>query len=71
VPGRLIAQQWRFGRAALQDWLAHTQEPIRRSHPWLEFAGIFADSPIFAEVAAGIAEERERQRIEAAAGKSP
>jgi hypothetical protein len=67
VPGRLIARQWRFGRAALQDWLAHASESVRPDHPWMRFAGIFADSPTFAEISASIAAERERQRLEAAA----
>ena len=68
VPGRRIATQWRFSRPALHAWLARSEDAVSPSDPWLPFAGIFADSPIFEEVMANIAAERERQRAEGQLG---
>jgi hypothetical protein len=62
VPGRKIANQWRFSRFVLHEWL-NGEKPVKSS--LLKWAGAFKDEPLFAEVIENIANERKRQREEA------
>lgn len=62
VPGRKIANQWRFSRFALHHWLSQ-EEPVKPA--LLKWAGVFKDNPLFVEVMENIANERKRQRVEA------
>ncbi len=62
IPGRKIANQWRFSRFALHSWL-NPEKPVAPS--LLKWAGAFKDDPLFAEVMENVENERKRQREEA------
>jgi len=56
VPGRKVANRWRFSRFALHRWLSG---PV---HPYLSHAGALADNPLWEEVQEAIAQARRAQR---------
>lgn len=58
VPAKRIARRWRFSRPALHAWLATTA----KENPYLKAAGLFADNPLWPEVAAYMKSERQKQR---------
>ena len=46
------------------DQLSQASDSTEKSHPWLEFAGIFKDDPSFDEFVEAMAEERRRLYLE-------
>jgi excisionase family DNA binding protein len=61
IPAKRIARQWRFSRPALHAWLATTVMG-QKDNSYLKAAGLFADNPLWPEVAAYMKSERQRQR---------
>jgi excisionase family DNA binding protein len=49
LPGRLIAGQWRFLKAAIQDWL-RSAPPRGSTEALLRWAGAFKDDPDLEEI---------------------
>ena len=64
IPGRRIGTDWRFLRAALDEWLA---EPDPRA-VFLSQAGALADDPTLEELRRSIYERRGRPEVENSAG---
>jgi excisionase family DNA binding protein len=60
VPGRKVANRWRFSRFALHRWLSGP-EP-EKIHPYLRHAGALAGNPLWEEVQEAIAQARQAQR---------
>jgi excisionase family DNA binding protein len=49
LPGRLIGSEWRFLKAAVQDWL-RTPAPRSGKEALLAMAGVFKDDPFLEEI---------------------
>jgi excisionase family DNA binding protein len=60
IPGRKVGKEWRFLRAALQDWL---RGPDQRE-TILRQAGSWKDDPFLEEMLAHIYERRGRPMVE-------
>jgi excisionase family DNA binding protein len=60
LPGRQIGSEWRFSRAAIQDWLRRPSMKERL----LQLAGSWKDDPYVEEMLAEIYRQRGRPMIE-------
>jgi excisionase family DNA binding protein len=60
LPGRLIGSEWRFSRAAIQDWL---RRPSMKES-LLQSAGAWKDDPYLEEMLEEIYRRRGRPMIE-------
>ena len=60
LPGRRIGAEWRFSRAALQDWL---RQPSMKERP-LHLAGVWKDDPYLDEMLKEIYRQRGRPMTE-------
>jgi excisionase family DNA binding protein len=60
IPGRRLAQTWRFSRRALEEWL--TGKDGRTA--WLKFAGAFADDETLPDLRAAIYKARGRPEVD-------
>ena len=63
LPGRKIGDQWRFLRAALQDWL---RSPLLQKERLRELAGAWKDDPYLDDMLEQIYKERGRPMTEEA-----
>jgi hypothetical protein len=64
VPGRRIAGEWRFGRAALLTWLSGAETPNEaRKKSMLAVAGSFADDETLMPMVEEIYRERKRNPV--------
>ena len=63
LPGRKIGDQWRFLRAALQDWL---RSPLLQKERLRELAGAWKDDPYLDDILEQIYKERGRPMTEEA-----
>lgn len=45
LPGRCLANEWRFLKAAIQDWLRTGPQPKSNKEAWMELAGAWKDDP--------------------------
>ena len=63
VPGRLIGGEWRFLKAALQDWLRTSPKPSSRE-ALLSVAGAWKDDPYLDEMLKEIYRQRGRPMTE-------
>jgi excisionase family DNA binding protein len=61
LPGRIIRGQWRFLKAALQDWL---RWPTSQKTRLMQLAGAWKDDPYFDEMLDQIYRERGRPMLE-------
>lgn len=63
IPGRLIGDEWRFLKSALQDWL---RAPIQKSskEALMAVAGSWKDDPYFDELLQDIYKQRGRPMTE-------
>lgn len=61
LPGRKIGEQWRFLRAALQDWL---RSPLLQKERLKELAGAWKDDPYLDDMLEQIYKERGRPMTE-------
>jgi excisionase family DNA binding protein len=45
LPGRRLANEWRFLKTAIQDWLRTGPQPKANNEAWMELAGAWKDDP--------------------------
>ncbi len=60
LPGRYVAGQWRFLKAAIQQWLATGPTPKSNKEAWMALAGVWKDDPHLEEVLQEIHKQKER-----------
>jgi hypothetical protein len=60
IPGRLLDNEWRFLKAALEDWLRQNDTRGR----FLQQAGAFAGNDMIPELLASIYKHRGRPEVE-------
>lgn len=65
LPGRRTGRDWRFLKAALQDWLKQPERSADNA-VFLEFAGKFQDDPFLEEIVAEAYRQRGRPMTESA-----
>jgi excisionase family DNA binding protein len=65
LPGRRIGHEWRFLKAALQDWLRTPQPPAIAQEELMQWAGAFRDDPDLNEIVREAYRQRGRQMTEA------
>ena len=65
LPGRRAGRDWRFLKAALQDWLQRPEPPTDNA-VFLELAGRFQDDPFLQEIVAEAYRQRGRPIAESA-----
>jgi excisionase family DNA binding protein len=63
LPGRCLAGQWRFNRAAIVDWLRMPQEKRSSKDRMLALAGIWKDDPTVDAMVEEIYRERKRPTV--------
>jgi excisionase family DNA binding protein len=61
IPGQKIGSEWRFLKAALQDWLRSTPPIASGKGFWETQAGAFKDDPFLEEIAREAYRKRERK----------
>ncbi len=65
LPGRRAGQDWRFLKAALQDWLKRPEPPTDNA-VFLELAGRFQNDPFLEEIVTEAYRQRGRPVTESA-----
>jgi excisionase family DNA binding protein len=60
LPARRLRNEWRFLKAAIQDWLRTGTRPKTNKEAWLELAGVWKDDPSLDELRKEIDKFRER-----------
>jgi hypothetical protein len=63
LPGRLIGPEWRFARAAVQEWLRTPPQPSSRES-LLALAGVWKDDPDVDDILEEIYRRRGRSMTE-------
>jgi excisionase family DNA binding protein len=65
LPGRRIGHEWRFLKAALQEWLGTPQPPPNAQEELMQWAGAFKDDPDLKEIVREAYRQRGRAMTEA------
>ena len=64
LPARRLGNEWRFLKAAIQDWLWLSPPPKSNKQAWMELAGVWKDDPYVEEELTEIYRRRGRPTIE-------
>jgi excisionase family DNA binding protein len=64
LPARRAGNEWRFLKAAIQDWLRTGPPPKSNKEAWMALAGAWKDDPYRDELLEEIARQRERLQAE-------
>src|SRR5690349_3756522 len=64
LPARQLGKEWRFLKAAIQDWLRSGPPPKSNKEAWMALAGAWKDDPFVDELRQEIARQRERLQAE-------
>lgn len=64
LPGRRLGQEWRFLKAALQDWLRTPPPPLKPSEDPMQWAGAFQEDPDLPEIVREAYRQRGRPMTE-------
>jgi excisionase family DNA binding protein len=65
LPARRLGSEWRFLKAAIQDWLrTGTTPPQSNKEAWMELAGVWKDDPYVEEELKEIYRRRGRPMTE-------
>jgi excisionase family DNA binding protein len=64
LPARRAGNEWRFFRAAIQDWLRTGPLPKSNKEAWMALAGAWKDDPYADELLEEIARQRRRLQAE-------
>jgi excisionase family DNA binding protein len=64
LPVRRLGQEWRFLKAAIQDWLRSGTPPKSNKEAWLELAGVWKDDPYLEDMLKEIYQQRGRSMTE-------
>lgn len=64
LPGRRLANEWRFLKTAIQDWLRTGPQPKANNEAWMELAGAWKDDPYVEAELAEIYRRRGRSTSE-------
>jgi excisionase family DNA binding protein len=64
LPARRMANEWRFLKTAVQDWLRTGPAPLSNKEAWMALAGVWKDDPDLEKVLQEIHNQRERLRTE-------
>jgi excisionase family DNA binding protein len=60
LPARQVGSEWRFLKAAIQDWLRTSVAPKSNKDAWLELAGVWKDDPYLERMLEMIQQRRQR-----------
>jgi len=64
LPTRQLGREWRFLKAAIQDWLRTGPSPKSNKEAWMELAGAWKDDPYVEEELKEIYRQRGRPMTE-------
>jgi excisionase family DNA binding protein len=64
LPGRPAGAEWRFLKAAIQDWLKGPPAVMSNKEAWMSVAGIWKDDPTVDEMLKEIYRQRGRPMTE-------
>jgi hypothetical protein len=60
LPARAAGSEWRFLKAAIEDWLRTISPTKSNKEAWMTLAGVWKDDPSLDELRREIARQRER-----------
>jgi excisionase family DNA binding protein len=64
LPARRLANEWRFFKSAIQDWLRTGPPPQGSKEVWLSLAGVWKDDPYVEDELKEILKRRGRRMAE-------